>query len=302
MNSRQVEVFKVIMECGSITRAAAVLHVSQPAVTKSLKLLEHDLGLLLFTRTPKGLVPTSEARALYTEVERTFTGLTYLSQFAQGLRAMKHGRLVVSVIPALSARWLPIVAARFLADYPEASLSFRASSSPYTVQLVGQCHVDLGIAQSRFEDATIERTRIFGMEAVCVMPASHPLTVEDVITPAHLRGENFISLSRQDVIRAQLERLLEEAGVGITRRIDVAMGVTLFALVNEGVGIGVVDAETASYQSSPNVAIRPFRPLIEMPIYLLRARRKPASVVENKFAEYILGHAPKPPLFSISDP
>ncbi len=292
MNSRQVEVFKAIMECGSITRAADVLFVSQPAVTKSLQLLEHSLGLKLFTRTPKGLVPTSVARAFYTEVERSFIGLAHLRDYAGELRSLKHERLRVSVIPALSDRWLPQVLVRFLDKYPDASLSFQAASSPHTAQLVGQRQIDLGIAQSRIEDVSMERTLLFSLEAVCIMPANHPLTAEAVITPAHLHGQVFVSLSRQDIITIQLQRALDEAGVKVSRQVEVSLGASVRELVGLGFGIGIVDWGTVMERDDENFVIRPFRPRLEMPIYLLRMRDRPASLIEQRFIDQMVEHAP----------
>ena len=101
MHYRQVEVFKAIMDSGSITEAANILHISQPAVSKALKLLEAELGLRLFARTTKGIAATEEARLLYTEVERTYFGMQNLSRFAASLGDRKQGRIVVSTIPAL---------------------------------------------------------------------------------------------------------------------------------------------------------------------------------------------------------
>jgi DNA-binding transcriptional LysR family regulator len=292
MNARQVEVFKAIMECGSITAAARVLHVSQPAVTKALQLLEHDIGLRLFERTPKGLVPTFEARAFYTEVERTFTGLSYLKTFAQELSSLRHARLVVSVIPALSDRWLPRVASRFLADYPEVSLSFQAASSPHTAQLVGQGQVDLGIAQSRVDDPSMERTLLSTLRAVCIMPEDHALAAEEVIHPEHLRGQTLVSLSRQDIIRLQVEQVLEAAAVTVSRPIEVSLGITLRELVALGFGIGIVDSGSAEHPGTTGIVTRPFEPRIDMPIYLLRRRARTPSLIEQRFVDYLRKYPP----------
>jgi DNA-binding transcriptional LysR family regulator len=287
LNLRQVEMFKAIFETGSITRAAAALNVSQPAVTKSLQLLEHDLGLTLFTRTPKGLVPSHEARAFYTEVERSFSGLASLSRFARDLRSLRHERLVVNVIPALSHRWMPEVVASFLAAYPEASLSFHASSSPDTAQMVGRRQIDLGIAQSRVEDPSIERIPLMQLPVVCIIPADMPLAKEAVITPGMLRGQSFIGLSRQDIVTAQLERHFADAGVELRPRIEAALALSVRALVARGLGVGLIDAESAALHPSPTTVIRAFRPLVAMPIYLLRLRDHATSLVEERFVEHV---------------
>jgi DNA-binding transcriptional LysR family regulator len=120
-----------------------------------------------------------------------------------------------------------------------------------------------------------------------LLPARHPLCAEATITPEHLQGQQFISLSPQDVIRIQLERLLEEQSIEIARHIEVSMGITLGRLVDQGVGMGLVDGETVSHAGLKNIVVRQFRPKIEMPVYLLRAARRPSSNVEDKFIEYI---------------
>jgi len=289
LNLRQIEAFKAIMECGSITRAAELLHVSQPAVTKSLQLLEHNMGLRLFSRSPKGLIPTYEARAFYTEVERSFSGLSSLARFAQDLRTMRHERLVVSVIPALSLRWLPDAVSSFLSTYPDTSLTFQAASSSHTPQLVGQRHIDLGIAQSRLEDPSMERIPLMNLPLVCVMPAGHDLAKNAFITAEDLRGQKFIGLSPQDVAMVQLQQRMNAAGIELIPQIEVALALSVFELVSRGLGVGIIDAESAGCRPSPTVIVRPFQPALSMPVFILRLREEPTSMLAEKFIEHICG-------------
>ncbi|WP_441523295.1 LysR family transcriptional regulator [Bosea sp. TAB14] len=134
MHYRQVEVFKAIMDSGSITEAANILRISQPAVSKALKLLEAELGLRLFARTTKGIAATEEARLLYTEVERTYFGMQNLARFAAGLSDRKQGRIVVSTIPALGIAWLPAMVARFSEAHPDVTIALESDGQhPRTI-------------------------------------------------------------------------------------------------------------------------------------------------------------------------
>lgn len=83
MNLRQCEVFRAVMEAGTVTEAAHRLRISQPAVSKMLAQLERDLGLRVFLRQRRRLVPTPEGRALHQEVQRAFVGLEYLNSFCR---------------------------------------------------------------------------------------------------------------------------------------------------------------------------------------------------------------------------
>ncbi|WP_062225935.1 LysR substrate-binding domain-containing protein [Aureimonas frigidaquae] len=287
LTHRQVEFFKAVMEQGSITGAAVSLRISQPAVSKALGALEAEIGLPLFQRTQNGLVPTVEARAFYTEVERSFSGLRYLSGVARDLTTLKHGRLVVGVIPALSNRWLPLVVARFIERFPEANMTFEAFSSPQMAQLVGQGRIDMGLAQASTNDPAIQRTPIVDIEVGVVLPRAHPLAAQKLIQPQDLAGQTFISLSPTDVITRQLDSVLASSGVTIQRRLHVSLGSTLCNLVGEGVGIGLVDAETYHYCRRPGLVCRRFEPRISMPISLLRSQRRPPSLMEHELIDHM---------------
>lgn len=292
LTHRQVEFFKAVMEQGTITGAAASLRISQPAVSKALSALEGEIGFPLFQRTQNGLVPTVEARAFYTEVERSFSGLRYLSSVAGDLMALKHGRLVVGVIPALSVRWLPSVVVRFIDRFPEANLTFEAFSSPHMAQLVGQGRIDIGLCQTSTNDPAVVRTPLFDIEVGAVLPVGNKLAAKTQIGLEDLASQTLISLSRADVISRQVDGLSADTGINLLRRIEVSLGSTLCNLVAEGAGIGLVDAETYHCCQSPAVVWRPFRPFVSMPISLLQSQRRPPSRMEREFIKHLCSIMP----------
>ncbi len=289
---RQVEFFKAIMERGTITEAASALRVSQPAVSKALRALEDELGLKLFERTQSGLLPTFEARTFYKEVARSFIGLEILSGIARELHELKHGRLVIGVIPALSMGWMPKLVARFLQRFPSANLTLETFSSPDIAQMVGQGRLDIGIAQASTNDVSIRRTDLFSIDTVCVMPKGHPLSRKDYVTPKDLTSIYLISLSRPDIIRKQVEALLAENGITLPQRLEVTVGSALCKLVGEGVGVGLVDLETAMNFAPDMIEVKRFEPQIKMPISLLQSLRRPESELERRFAAFIKDSAP----------
>lgn len=289
---RQVEFFKAIMERGTITEAANALRVSQPAVSKALRALEDELGLKLFERTQSGLVPTFEARTFYKEVARSFIGLEILSGTARELHELKHGRLVVGAIPALTVGWLPKLVASFIQRFPSANLTLETFSSPDIAQMVGQGRLDIGVAQASTNDVSIRRTDLFNIDIVCVMPKGHPLSENNHVTPRDLTSVYLISLSRPDIIRKQVEALLAESGVNVPQRLEVTVGSTLCKMVSEGVGVGLVDLETAMNFTSGMIEVKRFEPQITMPISLLQSLRRPESELERIFTASIKESAP----------
>src|SRR6201994_2843499 len=118
INSRQVEAFRATMLTGSVTEAAALMKVTQPAVSRLLRDLQALLKMELFERRGTGLVPTAAAMALYTEVERSFVGLERITAAAEEIRYRRIGALKVAALPALVNGYLPRVIGGFLKERP----------------------------------------------------------------------------------------------------------------------------------------------------------------------------------------
>lgn len=297
MNYRQVEVFKAIMDSGSITEAAGMLRISQPAVSKALKQLEGELGLQLFSRTTKGIAATEEARALYAEVERTYFGMQNLARFAANLRDRKQGRVVVSTIPALGIEWLPAVVAGFSAAHPHVTISLHSSNSTDAARLVGTGEIDLGIAQLRSEEYNLSRRKLFDLEGVIVLPAGHRLASRPDIRAEDLADETIVALGPDDEFRRRLTQALDAASLRYRSMIDASLAVTVCTLVAAGCGVGIVDSEAARTQTGKGLVFRAFSPRIRVPIYLFRQRGRPTSKLVEAFSAALL----PPPSFRRDD-
>jgi DNA-binding transcriptional LysR family regulator len=298
MHYRQVEIFKAIMDSGSITEAANILHISQPAVSKALKLLEAELGLRLFDRTTKGIAATEEARLLYTEVERTYFGMQNLARFAASLGDRKQGRIVVSTIPALGIAWMPAMVARFADAYPDVTISLHSSNSVDAARLVGSGEIDLGIAQLRSEEYNLSRRKLFDLEGVIALPAGHRLARKPTVEISDLAGEAIIALGPEDEFRRKLGRAMEMAGQHPRIVIDASLALTVCALVAEGRGVGIVDSEAARERSGRGLVFRSLQPEIRVPIFLFRQRGRPTSKLVEAF---IASLRPPPPVRSMPD-
>src|SRR5947199_10019097 len=100
INSRQVEAFRATMLTGSVTEAARLMVVTQPAVSRLLRDFQALLKMELFERRGTGLVPTAAAMALYTEVKRSFVGLERFTAAVEEIRGSATGTLAPAAHPA----------------------------------------------------------------------------------------------------------------------------------------------------------------------------------------------------------
>lgn len=291
MNIRQIEIFKAIMDAGSITGAAEKLHVSQPAVSKHLKYLEADLGISLFQRMGNKLAATAEAEALYDQVNLTYRGLEHLDRFADGLKHHAHGEFTVAAMPLMAEHWLPEVAGDFLSRHDTVSMSLPVRSSRWIHDAILNASIDFGIGLAMDDDEGAIREPLLSLPLVCMLPPDHSLSGRDVITPRDLEDENLITLSNFDHWRFAVEKTLEEHDISARRRVDTFTTHVACELALKGVGIAIVDGLTAMSYSGTDAEVRRFSPQVQFDIFLLKSRHRRLSTLVDRFAEAVVKQA-----------
>lgn len=115
INLRQIEIFHAVMTSGNLTEAAAMLHTSQPTVSRELARFEKLIGLSLFERIRGRLHPTVQGLRLFEEVQRSWYGLDRIINAAEGLRQFRQGELSIACLPVFSQSLLPALPAIFAA-------------------------------------------------------------------------------------------------------------------------------------------------------------------------------------------
>ncbi|WP_123501620.1 LysR family transcriptional regulator, partial [Pseudomonas frederiksbergensis] len=145
MNLRQLEAFRAVILGQTVTRAAEMLHISQPAATRLIASLEEDIGFSLFDRVKGRLQPTAEAMTLYQEVRRSLLGVERIARTAQDIRTLKRGSLHIACAPAMGLSFVPRAIAAFMAEHDQVQISLVVHSSREVVDLVVGQRCDLGL-------------------------------------------------------------------------------------------------------------------------------------------------------------
>lgn len=279
MNVRQLECLRAVLDTGTVTRAAAQLAISQPAVSNIIAGLEHELGFALFTRANGRLRPTAEAAALYEDVARTLGSLDRTRQTAQAIRNRTRGSLVIASYPGLALEFLPRVVSAFLATRPEVRVSLYSRSAHVLHELIPAQGFDIGIV-----DLPVNRHDVhidpFPLECVCVLPPDHPLAAHEVLTPALLSGVPFTALFKEHAIHHRVASAFAAANATWNLVAETRFFASCCAFACHGAGVSIVDPITASEYAPRGLAIRRFLPRIAYEIGLLfpTERARPALV------------------------
>ncbi|MBA2673802.1 LysR substrate-binding domain-containing protein [Ramlibacter sp.] len=247
MRVTEIETFRAIMGSGSTRKAAALLGVTQPAVSQSLKRLESEAGFPLFARLRGRLQPTPEAQALLVEVERMFVGLGAIEHRLKSLREFGVERLQLACYPAFGLGFTPRALRRFMAakDAMRPQVSLQILSSKDVRDRVVSGLADFGLMADEVSTEGLEASVFAKYPGVVVMPKGHPLARHKQIKPEQLAELPFLALNPEDASRRRLESALAESGVTLSVSVHTPYGASICEMALHGLGVGVVNPITA---------------------------------------------------------
>lgn len=287
MNVRQLEVFHAVMRAGSISDAARALGVSQPAVTKSLRLLEEDLGFALFRRVGGRIFPSAAAEALQPEVARIARDVETVAVLARRLRQGQVGRLRIVSVSSLAERVLPQALRALCRERPGVQVELLALTSRAVVEHVAERRADLGFVYDPTDNPDVESRDIFETQVVCAVPRRHALARQSVLGPADLASVALVTYGAETRIGGALRRLLRGAGIHHEPAVTTNSTRLALQLVAEGGGVAVVDPFLFGPSGVPGVVAVPFQPTISLRARAIRSHERPRSPAGDALLQWV---------------
>ena len=214
MNLKRLQAFRAVFEAASVTQAAERLHTTQPAVSRLIGDLEAELGLTLFVRQRRRLVPTAEGRAFYRDAEKALAAVDQIVDIARDIRTLRGAHLRVVVPMLIAFGILPAAVGAFSRAHPHTRVSLDIKDIRDIADWVADGPFDIGVTALPFEDARVECEPIATVRTVLVMPGRHPLVAKRLVNARDLHGESMI-LPLGDPPRSQVCAPLEAAGLKI---------------------------------------------------------------------------------------
>jgi DNA-binding transcriptional LysR family regulator len=280
---RQIEAFRAVIDTGSVTEAAAVLGVSQPAASRLIGDFEAQVGFALFQRVGRNLRPTAEARLLADEVRRAFDGLDRVSEAAAAIRDFRGARLTLVATPAFASRIVPELVAAFVRRNPGVAVTLDVQATDATVEWVADERFDFGFTEIRVGHPAMAVRPLTETEAVCLVPAGHRLADRDSIGPQDLAGETFVSYRVDARFRQVVDAVFEQAGVQRNLRHEARTTEAVVRLVEHGLGVAVLGIPRPADVASPRCRVIRFEPAIAFGAQMIWPRHRLMSAVAQDF-------------------
>ncbi|RYE40636.1 MAG: LysR family transcriptional regulator [Hyphomicrobiales bacterium] len=283
MNMRHIEVFRAVMISGSVVGAAKLLNVTQPGVSRTIALLEMRLGYELFQRKGRRLAPTSEAEALYREVEQLYVGIDRITQVAYDIRHHRAGALRLATLPALGQWVVPSVITRFLATRPHVKIFVQTLPSTQIAELVATQQFDLGVVELPMSKSGVIVHPLPPARIVAVLPAGHRLAEHEEVALSDLGNERLILPSPQSYLRYQIDDALNQQSISAQVVAETPTSPLICGLVAEGAGVGLVSSWTPLPHGDPRIVQRPLKELLYSKYACLRPEAAVSMALADEF-------------------
>jgi DNA-binding transcriptional LysR family regulator len=287
MKIRQLEAFRALVICQTVTRAAQMLYISQPAVTRLITDLEESVGFALFERHSGRLHPTAEGLTLFEEVERSLIGVERIARTAEEIKAARVGTLQIAAAPALSLSFLPRAIASFLKTHEEVNISLCSNTSRAVVDMVMKQRCSVGFVILPMNHPSMHGELLVKTDMVCVLPRGHALVEKHIIVPSDLAGERFISNPRELHSRVETDALFASFGIERKLQIETQINAGVCAFVEAGLGVALVDPITALDYLARDVVIKRFEPTLQNEFQVLFPSEKPPSILVRAFVSHV---------------
>lgn len=284
LNIRHLQIFRTVVKTGSVTGAARVLYISQPAVTKALRLLEEEINLTLFHRQGGRLVCTAEAEALLPEVERLFGSMDTVEQTATEIRHGLRGRVTIAASSTIAISVLSHAIGRFYANHPLVSVDVRALPTRHVVEYVNTNQADMGVLDVPAPTGALQVEDFWHSEIVSVMRKDHPFAARKVLTPEDLEGQPLVSFGEETMTSWHLREAFRSRDIPFQVTFATNSTITACSIVAEVNGIALVDPFTLLSGAFPQLVVRRFEPKTPVhPRFLFSSR--PRSLIVSEFVK-----------------
>lgn len=237
MDSRRLRYFVQIVDSGSITRAAAMSGVAQPALSQQLAILENELKVKLLERSVSGVTPTAAGRILYARAQ------AILRQF-DDLRDAVHrevkplaGTVIVGMPPTMLSRFgLPLIE-KVCTQHPEMRLQIREEGSLVLQELLSGGKIELSISATRPDDAVIGEEIL--TEAIVLMyPPS--MSLPQGSTLADIARLPWVVPRRPNAIRTLIDAAFAANNLSVNVVVEIDSLYSAMETVRRGVGVGAM--------------------------------------------------------------
>jgi LysR family nitrogen assimilation transcriptional regulator len=294
MELKQLAYFLSVAEAGSFSKAAVVLSVAQPILSRQIKMLETELGAELLYRNGRGIVLSEAGKILEGRARAALESVDHARIEIAALKAAPQGRVVIAMPPSIG--WVltgPLVR-RCREAFPNITLHVVEGFSGHVAEWLSNGRIDVGIVYNASRRSSLNTEPLFSDDLVLLGPAADPAGLPGTTVPAaRLADIPLILPARPHGLRVLIDQVLGQLDLAPRVEFEVDAMPSTLGLVEEGVGYTVL-TETAATQRIGEGRIRAWAivdPVMTRQLMLATSTQRPMSVATRLVTRLIRDQA-----------
>jgi len=247
MEIRQLKAFLAIAEAKTFTAGARRVNVTQAAISMQIRQLEEEVGLQLFTRTPRRVILTEAGEYLLERARKILREHdSALAEIAE-VAGAEYGRLRIGTASGTFAmHQLPSILQRVKEKFPNSELTVSSGTSQRLVDKMMHGEIDIAFVSLPVDNANITTESIFSDEIVAIGNPKHPLAKDKFISAAALAGEDLILGEQGGNTRRMIDEFFSAANVRPNITMELSRQEAINLMVENNLGVGMAGAKSVA--------------------------------------------------------
>lgn len=248
MDLRQLRTFRSVAELGSLSKASDRLRIAQPALSRQIKLLEHELRIELFTRNGRGMVLTGAGQLLLDRTTGLVRQIEQVRDDLQSVNGTPSGRVVLGLVPTVSCVLSAGFARRIVEKFPEISLRIVESYGGHLVEWLHRGEMDLAIIYGPSVDLHLSVQTLGRDDLVAVGPRGCGLAQKKQVDIGWLSKQKLVLPSHSHGLRALIEKAAARKNLSLNISVEADSFRVLTSFVEEGLGFTVLPPSAVRHE------------------------------------------------------
>lgn len=247
MEIRQLKAFLAIAETKTFTAGARQMNVTQAAISMQIRQLEDEVGLPLFTRTPRRVILTEAGEYLLERARKILREHDAAIAEIAEIAGAEYGRLRIGSSSSMFAtEQLPGILEKLKAKFPNAEITVSSGTSQVLVERILHGEIDVAFVSLPVETSNVQTELLFSDEIVAIAHPSHPLAKERVISAAQLAGEPLILGEKGGNTRRMIDDFFSAANVRPHVMMELSRQTAINRMVENQMGVGIAGAKSVA--------------------------------------------------------
>lgn len=290
VNLELYRVFYTVAKCGSLTRAAEELYISQPAVSQSIKQLENQLGVSLFNRTHRGMELSAQGgKLIFEEVERALGLLHSAENRLAQIKTSATGTIRIGASDTIFEYFLADKIVAFHEQFPAVKIELMADFTPDTIEKLKANRCDVAFVNLPIEvDGELHlHENCMRLNDVFIVGEKFKSLAEGELSLSALKKQPLILMDKNTVARRSFDNFLKSVGVELAASIEVGSWDLMKRLVASGMGVGVIPREYALKELNAGelFELKPDPVLPARSVGMLLPKNQPVSYALHSFID-----------------